>query len=41
MTDSEFKTQVVLNLRNINQSMMWLLSLAGSAWLFWLLGLDK
>jgi len=41
MTDSEFKTQVVRTLENINQSMTWLLSLAGSALLFWLLGLDK
>jgi hypothetical protein len=41
MTDSEFKTQVVRALENINHHMMWLLSLAGSALLFWLLGLDK
>jgi hypothetical protein len=41
MTDSEFKTQVVLNLRSIDRCMILLVAIAGSAWLFWLLGLDK
>jgi hypothetical protein len=41
MTDSEFKTQVVITLRSISRSMGWFVAFAGSAWLVWLLGVDK
>jgi len=41
MTDSEFKIQVAVSLRSIDRCMTLLVAIAGSAWLFWLLGLDK
>ena len=41
MREIKFKTQVVITLRSISRSMGWFVAFAGSAWLVWLLGVDK
>ena len=41
MTDSEFKTQVVLTLESISLTMKLLAGFAGSALILWLAGVNK